>query len=207
MSFSELLCWLLLIEPPENTRFERVSEFSWRSGLPWLGPWWGALFLVVIGAAVVFLYLRERINLNQGKRLVAIGAMALFRTLALLLLFALLFRPMLVAEFSGERPRSIAVLIDHTQSMEQADKRLSDDDKKRVAYAKGLVPMDSPLDAVELPTETPVDPDRASVVQAVFENPQLKLLENLRKLRPGAHLHDRRNQAAHCGRHQQRRQV
>ncbi|MFO0843879.1 MAG: VWA domain-containing protein [Gemmataceae bacterium] len=48
-------------------------------------------------------------------------------------MLALLLRPVLLAEFTGERPRPVVLLFDASQSMSQRDRRVSDSDRQRVA--------------------------------------------------------------------------
>src|SRR5271165_6060196 len=102
MTFNKLLLWLLLIEPPAEGTTLNGLEPSYRNLPPW-----GVLipFLAAVIVASVSLYLRQRIDANVLKRLPAICFMVLCRTLAIFIVFLLLFRPVLVAEYGGERPR------------------------------------------------------------------------------------------------------
>ena len=78
--------------------------------------------------------------------------LVLLRSAALGVLLLLLLRPVLVAEYQGERPRSVALLIDNSQSMKQQDRRLSAADRLRVAIAEDLLPPDSALESASLPS-------------------------------------------------------
>jgi hypothetical protein len=148
-------------------------------------PWWVAIVVGLVAAAgVLFLYVREQARLGILRRLLMAG----LRTAALALLLLLLLRPVLVAEFQGERPRPVALLIDNSQSMTQRDQRLSPQDRVRVAIAQDLLSPDTPIreSAVlrNLPAGAAVDPARADLVRAVLGNPRLRLLEGLSERGP-----------------------
>src|SRR5438876_461946 len=115
---------LLSADAPENASLQSASV-----SLRGIFPWWAALLMVLaIGAGVAFLYARESARLGLVRRLI----MIFLRTAALGMLLLLLLRPVLVAEYRGERPRTVALLIDNTQSMKQRDRRLSAADRARV---------------------------------------------------------------------------
>src|SRR5207245_1510515 len=100
-------------------------------------PWWAAVLVVALaGAGVFVLYFRERGRIGVARR----SLMAVLRIAAIGLLALLLLRPVLVVEYRGERPRGVSLLIDNTLSMKQRDKRLSPEDRLRVAIAEDLVP-------------------------------------------------------------------
>ena len=46
--------------------------------------------------------------------------------------------PVVVAEFRGERPQGVAVLLDNSESMKLQDRRVSATDQVRVAIAVGM---------------------------------------------------------------------
>src|SRR4051794_30702889 len=95
--------WLLGVETPPET-----SLHSMALSLRGLLPWWAALLLAVPAAlGVLWLYSREQLHLGIARRFLLVG---LRTTLVLLVLF-LLLRPMLVAEFRGQRPRPVALLL------------------------------------------------------------------------------------------------
>src|SRR5205085_7966901 len=131
-------------------------------------PLWAALLVVLaIGGGVGFLYAREITRLGAMRRLVLV----LLRSAALGVLLLLLLRPVLVAEYQGERPRSVALLIDNSQSMKQQDRRLSAADRLRVAIAEDLLPPDSALESASLPSSATPNPDRVHMVRAMLTNP------------------------------------
>lgn len=152
---------LNLIDAPDNTTL-RAAELSWRGLLP---LWLAALLLIAASAGVVFLYLRESARLGVLRRSILAG----LRIAIVALVLVLLVRPVLVAEFQGERPRAVVLLIDDTDSMTQADRRVSDADRMRAAVA---------LSAGE------TNPTRAALVQAVLDNPELRLRDALNERGP-----------------------
>jgi hypothetical protein len=106
----------------------------------------------------------------------------------LALVLALLLRPVLLAEFQGERPRAVVLLLDGTRSMQQQDRRLSAPDRLRVAIARGVVPPASRLDDSGLidqfSSEKWQDVARVDLVRAAFANRELGLVEALRRRGP-----------------------
>jgi hypothetical protein len=167
---------LHLIEAPEGTSL-RSAELSLRGLL----PLWLALLLLVVGAAgALVLYFRENARIGVARRVL----LALLRTALIALVLALLLRPVLLAEFHGERPRAVVLLLDDTQSMKQQDRRLSTRDRLRVAIARGLVPPTTSLDdASALARVAPGewrDPARVELVRDVLGNGELKLIGGLR---------------------------
>lgn len=175
----DFLTKLLAVEVPDNTTL-RAAELSFRGLL----PWWvaGLLFVALVAIAALF-YRGERGTLGWPRRVLLIGLRAALFGMVLLLLA----RPVLLAEFEGQRPRGVVVLLDNSQSMQLQDRRLGDADQWRVAIANGLVPLQTPLydgKMGEPPAATPKDPARADVVRAVLKHPELKLLQRLEALGP-----------------------
>jgi hypothetical protein len=168
------------IEVPDNTTLH-AAELSWRGLLP---MWLAVLLLVAASAGVVFLYRRENARLGVLRRSVLAG----LRIAIIALVLVLLSRPVLIAEFHGERPRGVALLIDDSDSMRQRDRRVSDADRIRVDLARGLLPLTVSLTDVNrlsaIPSEELANPTRAGVVQAVLDNPELSLREALAERGP-----------------------
>ena len=170
---------LLSLEAPEHASLESAAA-ALRGPFPW---WAAALLVALAGAGVFLLYFRERGRIGVARR----SLMAVLRTAAIGLLALLLLRPVLVAEYRGERPRGVALLLDNTLSMKQRDKRLAAPDRLRVAIAEGLLPPATSVTGTasvgSIPAKTSQDPERARLVRAVLANPRLKLLDGLK--RPG----------------------
>jgi hypothetical protein len=159
---------LRLIDSPEGATLQSV-EFSLRGGLsPWL-----AVVLFVLGTALaVFFYRRESAKLSALTRATLAG----LRTLLIALVLLLLLRPVLLANFVGERPRGVILLVDASQSMTLADRRVSASDWQRVANVRGLD------DALQAERGGPVP--RAQLVLDALSNDKLALLERLRARGP-----------------------
>jgi hypothetical protein len=170
---------LLGIEAPENAALHS-AELRFRGAFPW---WFAALLLAVLTVAVFWLYARERAGLGVFRK----SAMALVRVALLALLLFLLLRPILLAEYQGERPQSVVLLLDNSQSMRQQDRRLSTADRLRAAIARGQVPPTTSVTdsaaLAALPSHA-TDPERVELVRAILTNPQLQLVDGLQRLGP-----------------------
>lgn len=175
----DLLIYLLGIDTPSGTSLVGL-DFGARG-------WWllavTLIGLVLFGAAAAGLYWLESKRLSVGRRL----TLAILRTLLLTLLLVLIFRPVVLAEFEGRRPRPVVLLLDNSQSMSQADKRLTAADRVRVAIAHGLLPATISLADASLsniPDATPKDPARIDLVKAVLRDGKRDLLGQLQKIGP-----------------------
>ena len=171
---------LLGIEAPANTHLQG-AEFSLRGLLPW---WLAVVLLLALAVGVLRLYRLEK-GIRWPRRIL----MAALRFGVLALLVVLLLRPVLLAEFAGQKPRSVVLLLDNSQSMKQQDRRLTKADKLRVALANGLLPLTTSLAGGEsqavVPAATPNNPARADLVASVLRHPGLQLIEGPGKDRPG----------------------
>ena len=159
---------LRLIDSPEGASLQSV-EFSLRGGLsPWL-----ALMLFLLGVALaIYFYRRESAKLTPAVRALLTG----LRLLLIALVLLLLMRPVLLANYAGERPRGVIVLIDASQSMTIADRRVSATDWQRVADVRGLD------EALQAERAGPVS--RAQLVLDALDNDKLALLKRLRAKGP-----------------------
>jgi uncharacterized membrane protein len=167
---------LLSVDAPRGTRLQ-AAELHFRG----LFPWWVALILLaLLGGFVIFLYLRERARLGLFMRLL----LATLRIGLFAILLFLLSRPLLLAEFEGHRPRSVVLLLDKSQSMTLHDRRLTSEDQMRVAIALAKVPPQTSLATSVVPADLPKDPSRQTLVEAVFKNDQLKLLDGMKRVGP-----------------------
>ncbi|MSQ96703.1 MAG: hypothetical protein EXR98_19415 [Gemmataceae bacterium] len=178
-----LITRILAVDVPANTKLDSF-DFSFRG----MSFGWLILLLIVILAGFFMVgafYVLEKGTLGWIRRVFLIG----LRCALLVLLLFLILRPILLAEFIGERPRGVVLLIDNTQSMQQRDRRLTDGDKARVAITLGKLPLQTTLaeKMSNLPSEASANPKRTELVSNVFKHPELKLLTNLQKfgaLRP-----------------------
>ncbi|HEV3116076.1 MAG TPA: hypothetical protein VGY58_03430 [Gemmataceae bacterium] len=167
---------LISADAPENASLQSASL-----SLRGIFPWWAAVLVVIaVAAGVGFLYARETARFGAFRRLLMVA----FRTAALAVLLLLLLRPVLVTEYRGERPRGVALLIDNSQSMKQQDRRLSPQDRLRVAIAEDLLAPDTTVSSTNVPAHTSSDPDRAHLVRAVLANPRVHLIQDLQRKGP-----------------------
>jgi hypothetical protein len=163
---------LHLIDTPEHTILHS-AEWSWRGLFP---VWLAVLLLLAAAAGVVFPYRRENAKLGTARRALLAG----LRIALIALVLVLLIRPVLIAEFHGDRPRGAVLLIDDTESMKQRDRRISEADRLRVAIARGFLPPNTPLaDDVHPAASQLANPTRAEMVQAVLANKDLHLRDDL----------------------------
>jgi uncharacterized membrane protein len=180
---SALTDWLQRLLVPDT--FDGAT-LQWPPALSFREPfsWWLAVVgVLAVGILTFALYARERGEVGTIRRLL----MALLRTAAFTLLFLLILRPVLVAEYRGERPRGTVILIDNSLSMTQRDRRLFAKDRLRVALACNQLSPQTPLSGGStppLPANVPTDPSRAELVRAILTNPQLHLVDDLKRFGP-----------------------
>jgi hypothetical protein len=163
---------LLAIDVPADAAVEAI-ELSCRGTVAWLL----LIPLVLVVAGVIALYVTERGTIGPVRRILAIG----LRVSLLALVMLLLARPVMSLILQRERPRGVVVMLDNSQSMTLADRRLSDADKVRVAIAQGLVPRSTPVDAPADPllVRKLKNPKRAEIVRDMLGNPELKFFQRL----------------------------
>src|SRR5436190_12317768 len=97
---------ILAVDVPENTTLQS-AELSFRGlTLAWLIL---LILIILLGmAGIGFFYLLERGTLGWARRIVLIG----LRCALLVLLMFLILRPVLLAEFEGQRAQGVALMID-----------------------------------------------------------------------------------------------
>ncbi|HZU37585.1 MAG TPA: hypothetical protein VFA18_16815, partial [Gemmataceae bacterium] len=166
---------LFTLQAPEHASLQ-AAQLSLRG----MFPWWAAVLLVgVAGVGIVLLYRHEQGRIGPMRRLLMAG----LRVAAVALVAGLLLRPVLVAEYQGQRPRGVALLLDNSQSMSLRDKRLTSEDRLRVAIAEDRVGPNTALPArdsrANVPAQARRDPPRADLVRAVLANSRLHLREKL----------------------------
>lgn len=167
----DLLIQLLSVDAPPGTRLQS-AELHFRGLIPW---WLAAILLVVLGAAVVTLYLRERARLGILSRL----TLASLRIGLIALLLFLLSRPIVLAEFEGTRRRGVVLLLDNSLSMSQRDRRMSHEDQARAALILDKQALDARLSQIRISPDLPRDPARKTLAAGVLRNPELSLLKKL----------------------------
>ncbi len=153
-----------------------LGDLSFRGGI----SWWLLVPLMLIGLALaVFVYLTDSVRISPVRR-IALGAL---RALLIFAVVLLLNKPVWVRTVTNEKPRPVALLLDNSQSMLQKDPRLQKEDKIRVGIARDIIAPDAGLKAD--PNLVPYErPSRLEQVTGVFQNPRLKLAEQIRDKGP-----------------------
>lgn len=137
------------------------ATFSWTG----LNPGWALLIWLALVALIGWSYHRYAARLTRTRR----GVLAFLRVALVGLLLVMLAGPVLNLEIKDRTRRTLAVLIDSSQSMTLADGRTEADDLKRAALATGL-----PQSAPELPRLT-----RADLLARLAANSSLDLWSQL----------------------------
>jgi hypothetical protein len=145
----------------------------------WNAVGW-VLFLATLFGVLAFLSYRRA---GHHVRTVPRYLLAATRTLFLLLLLALLLRPVIRFTLEGSVRRAMLVLIDSSQSMVTPEKRLEDADLKRAAIVKGVLDptkgLAQPADKAQLAKFESVT--RLDLMKAALTNEKLDLLGRLSK--------------------------
>lgn len=171
---------LLTSDAPAGTHLQS-AEWSLRGPLP---LWATVLLLALFATGCVWLNAREPTRIGWAKRILLAG----LRTAALGVLLALALRPVMVAEFAGERPRGVTVLFDNSQSMTQRDRRVTPRDRLRAAIAKGDARPETAPEGGEYASASPEHsepPRRIDIVRSAIS--QLKFLDGLSAVGPVRH--------------------
>src|SRR5947209_12365468 len=111
-------------------------------------------------------------------------SMALVRLGIVTAVVFLLLRPAWVSEDRGTRPRPVAVLIDVSQSMDEADPRPNFLDRWRAAVAFDQAPADKTPDpsmTSMIGPNAPARPKRIEVARAALASPKLDLFNRLKR--------------------------
>lgn len=158
-----------------------LGELAFRG---WFPLWLAVLLGVASIGGASWLYLRESGRLTLGWRLTLAG-------LRLAILSGILFlalRPTIVRQGIERRPRSIALLVDESQSMRTADPRTTAAERWRVGIVRNLVPHDQPIPEGESADGGPVAGldrlSRTELARLALAHPQLKLLDELARRGP-----------------------
>lgn len=170
---------ILAVDIPANTRLHSIEPSFRGMTVGWFT--FLLLFLLAGFVAVFFFYCLEKGTLGWIRRIFLIGV----RSALLIFLMFLIMRPILLIEFTGQRPQGVALLIDSSESMgpRAADRRLNDADKARVGLALNTLPLGTSIHTknIAIPAETPKDPARMKLVEGVLQHPDLKLIPNLQQ--------------------------
>ena len=155
------------------------ASLAFRGTFP---PWAAVLLLLLGGAGMVFLYLKESKRLSLVTRML----LAAIRVALLASVLFLILRPTWVSETSGQRPRPIGLMFDVSQSMAFEDPRpnLADQYRAGIAFGTLKAPIPEQFVSDAIPRGTPEKPSRLATAVAAFKNGQLAILKTLQAAGP-----------------------
>ena len=136
------------------------QDSSWSLSYDGISPEKASLLLLVLFLATLLAYWRWAPGVKVWKK----GFLILLRTLACLVMVALLTKPVLVHTLKEEVRQPLAIMIDGSESMRVADRRVSEEDLKRAAIASGT------SDGTTSP-----NPSRTELLQRLAVNQELNL--------------------------------
>lgn len=151
----------------------------------WFPGWLALVLLLAAVVAVGWLYAQEAGRLSVPRRLM----LAAVRILTVLVVAFLLLRPVVVQEKINEKPRPIALLIDVSQSMNNADPRPTLPDQWRAAMAFGYIDPDKPfpnqpISSIVPNTKDLERPTRLTIATKMLGHEKLDLFNRLRAIAP-----------------------
>ena len=172
---NEILLKLLNVPADDVVRIAGAS-LAFRGGLS--GGWFIFLALCAsIGA--YWLYRTSPVTVAPWRRHTLTSLRAIF----VILVLALLLRPVLAFTVEGSIRRVLVVLFDGSASMQIKDPRLEANDQKRAAIAGDLLDpgkgLNQPIDRIK--AKDVLQPARIDVVKSAFQNERLNLLPRLDK--------------------------
>ncbi len=152
------------------------ASVAFRAGL---GSGWFVFGLLILGGLAWWFYLRSPVTLSRPRKYTLLALRLLF----LVLVLGLLLRPVLALTVEGTIRRLLVVLVDGSASMKIQDPRLTPDDQKRAALAKGLLaPQDGLSQSLPASRAGEVrQVSRLALVRDTLTNEQLNLLPRLQK--------------------------
>lgn len=160
--------------------FSQSSGGSTDAVLSYEGISWGWAFFVflILGGAIWWFYRWGAPALSRGQRLLLTGLRVALTAVFLLLLV----KPVLLLTKHEPVRERLIVLVDGSQSMEIADRRVTNDDLNRAALAVGLIAPPSPIDGT--PPNDMGDlqnVSRAGLLRALASNEKLALWSRLQE--------------------------
>ncbi len=138
---------------------------------------WFVFLLVIAAVLVIWMYKASPITLSAWRR----RTLAALRIVFFALVLALLLRPVLAFTVEGTIRRVLVMLIDGSASMQIKDPRVTADDQKRAAIAKGILDpkgeLKQSLDRSRAREFEQVS--RLELTKAALQNERLDLLPRL----------------------------
>ncbi len=164
----------LIGAPMEDAVGIADASVAFRGGM---GFGWFVLWLLLLGAAIYFLYRKGPGNIPRPRQYLLIGLRVLFVGMILLLLL----RPVLALTVEGSVRRVLVILMDSSASMQMKDNRLLNEDQKRAAIAKGLLdPQKGITQALDQNRARGIEQvPRLELVKSALKNDRLNLLPRL----------------------------
>ncbi len=170
---TELLLKLLNVPVDDAVRIAGASV-AFRGGL---GLGWFAFLAVVTATVVYWLYRVSPVTVAPWRR----HLLTALRVCFLVLMLALLLRPVLAFTVEGSIRRVLVMLFDGSASMQIRDPRLEVNDQKRAALARDILDpargLNQSLDRARAREFEQVA--RLDLVKAAFKNERLNLLPRL----------------------------
>jgi hypothetical protein len=145
-------------------------------GYEGMNPGWAFLLVLALGAAAFWAYRWGAGELPRGRRLL----LFVLRLLLIALFFFLLVKPVALLTINEPVREKLLVLVDVSQSMEIADRRVSEDDLKRAAIAMGeLDPARGLQQSAPAASDKLRDNTRRDILSALAANSRLNLWPKL----------------------------
>jgi hypothetical protein len=170
---NELLLKLLNVPADDVVRIAGASV-AFRGGM---SAAWFVFLGVATVVAVYWLYRRSPVTVAPWRR----HTLTTLRALFLILILALLLRPVLAFTVEGSIRRVLVLLFDGSASMQIKDPRLEANDQKRAALAVNILDpargLNQSLDRSR--SKDYEQPARIEVVKRAFQNERLNLLPRL----------------------------
>ena len=152
------------------------ASLEFRGGLGW--GWW-VFWVIAMGGFVYGTYRFSPSHLSRVRRVLLVS----LRTVFLALLLLLLLRPVLAFTVEGSVRRLLVVLLDNSGSLRIPDPRLSPEEQKRAAIARGILDpvggLNQSLSTSDAQSVSRLT--RLEIVKSALENPRLNLLPRLQK--------------------------
>lgn len=170
---TELLLKLLNVPMNDAVRIAGAS-LAFRGGL---STGWFVFLIVVTGGVVYWLYRASPVTVARWRR----NTLTALRVFFVVLLLALLLRPVLAFTVEGSIRRVLVLLLDGTASMQIKDPRLDANDQKRAAIARDILDpskgLNQSLDGGRSREYEQVS--RLDLTKSVLKNERLNLLPRL----------------------------
>ena len=141
----------------------------------------GAGIIVLIAAVLVAVVIVSYRWMPEEQTSFRKGLLIILRLAFLSLLLGILFQPVLTLNLERKIRQTLLVMLDASRSMTIADPRVTGEDLKRAAIAKGKINPDAGLDGrIEINVEDEVrNLSRTNILQGVLLNEKLGLLPDL----------------------------